>query len=996
MLAGLSGWADNVSSDEALQQAVQFLNRQNIVSNNGKMHLPNKSQTLSLAKDAGSYYVFNVGQNEGFVMVSGDDRTPAILGYADEGTFDTATMPENMKAWLQDYAKQIDFLNSHPQARVYKAQLNEHQAIKPLLRTTWNQGWPYNNFCPNDENGRSVTGCVATAMAQVINYHKHPSQTTNTIPAYNTNTKGIALEEIGITHIDWANILNNYKGNENDAQQSAVAMLMKLCGCSVYMDYSSTASAAYSGNVDTALKNYFDYDASTRYESRGDYRANEWDEMIYSELAQKRPVYYSGQSTGGGHAFVVDGYDKEGLYHLNWGWGGSCDGYFLLSILDPDSNSGIGASSSSDGYSYGQDAVVGARPNTGMPYDDVNMRLYGISSNQTVISKFNRVFHVTADISGIYSAASDTRTMDVGLGIFDNEGQMLYAEYNWDGELYAGWGWANCSMEADIPSLPNGTYEITTVCRETGTDTWKRTLGGNQYFLTAIINNNTMTIQSTDVNIDATIAVTGNLVAGHEQTVTTTIVNNGTRYKETLMLRVDGKEVGGRIVEVDAGEAETFDMIFTPETAGTQKVQIGFTTWTYLEEKGDWQEDFNEVASTTVTFQEPKSYDLSFSNGSVTNANGMDITDPIAHLRMTVKNNSSYAYNDIIRTYSYKQVGETFSYQTEVNTQLELAANESKTIDVDIPLSSDGYYWFITLYKNNGAFVGINDFDRRYAELFGYNVYIENTIEVEIPVYTATFINGANWNQVYAYSFAPEENGSWPGQLIEKTGTTLVNDVPCDVYTYSIETDLAPAFIIFNNGSGGEGNQTADLIYDDGKEYGYALPAEISSVEIRGDFNNWGEGQSLMTKNSYKEWQLVIDLTENRNDQEFKLVVNNNWIGNGSGTIINAPAGWVEGLETGNWNYLLKNSATNYGTYTVTATWEPNPDATAKWTLSFAGDIPTGIREVESMKEGAGDIIYDLQGQSYTSNSQLRKGVYIRRSAEGGLQGKAGKKLFIK
>ena len=337
MMTTVLAQAGNVTPEEAKAKAQTFMQTRLGAGKHHAMKMVTSGQPLRAAaagknaegavsaegttsdNDAAAvaYYVFNAGDGEGFVVVSGDDRTPAILGYADQGAFDLSNVPENMQAWLDDYARQIDYLDAHPQMAIAKAPASEHAAIRPMLTSTWNQGAPYNNLCPKDGNNRSVTGCVATAMAQVLYYHRYPARTTKTIPGYTTQKKGIKVAAIGMTTIDWANMLDSYSGGETTTQEQAVARLMQLCGASVEMDYSSEASSASSWAASEALKNYFDYDRATTDLDRSNYLAAEWDELIYRELAEDRPVYYSGQSTGGGHAFVVDGYDKDGLYHVN-------------------------------------------------------------------------------------------------------------------------------------------------------------------------------------------------------------------------------------------------------------------------------------------------------------------------------------------------------------------------------------------------------------------------------------------------------------------------------------------------------------------------------------------------------------------------------------------------------------------------------------------------------------------------------------------------------
>ena len=389
--------ADNVTVDQARQLAQDFLSSHQPI---GKpRQAPGTSLQLSKEIQVKGLYVFNVENNNGFVIVSNDDNAIPILGFSDSGSFDPNHIPNNMLAWLQGYADQINWLKNHPNTKgaSSKAQRRspiEKTTIAPLITSTWNQDAPYNNLCPiYSGNNRSATGCVATAMAQVMNYHKWPSATTQIIPGYSTESYHLNLTYINAASaIDWDNIIDSYSGNYTTAQATAVATLMKYCGYSVLMDY-GPESGSDTPYVADALKNYFDYKETTKFVSRTAYSTANWTDLIYYELANNRPVVYGGMSSGGGHEFVCDGYKYEqgDLFHINWGWGGQSDGYFVLSALDPDEQ-GIGGSSSTDGFNWGQDAVIGVQPSTGsgtmsdISPNDINLILNSMTlSSNTVI-----------------------------------------------------------------------------------------------------------------------------------------------------------------------------------------------------------------------------------------------------------------------------------------------------------------------------------------------------------------------------------------------------------------------------------------------------------------------------------------------------------------------------------------------------------------------------------------------------------------------------------
>ncbi len=317
------------------------------------------------------YYVFNRGEQQGYVIVSGDDRTPAVLGYTDSGEFDYEQLPVNMRSWLERREMQLEALSSLPESEAPR-KASKHDAVAPMVTTHWNQGAPYNDECPMYFTlGRSITGCVATAMAQVLYFQRDKSvrEVQADMPGYSTWTAHETygnLQVAGIEEgspIDWDNMLDSYGSNATAKQKLAVAQLMHYCGVAVHMDYTNKSSGAQSSEVSGAFQKYFGYGSATRYVRASDYTNDQWDNLLYNELAEGRPLYLSGANSSAGHAFVCDGYDGNGCFHINWGWGGQSDGYFLLTSLNPSSQ-GLGGSG--DGYSDYEEAVIGCEPDNYM------------------------------------------------------------------------------------------------------------------------------------------------------------------------------------------------------------------------------------------------------------------------------------------------------------------------------------------------------------------------------------------------------------------------------------------------------------------------------------------------------------------------------------------------------------------------------------------------------------------------------------------------------
>ena len=319
-----------------------------------------------------AYYIFNIGNGDGYVIASGDDCVPAVLGYSETGSVGVNSIPCNMQWWLDEYASQVRLMRKNGlSASLHPSKLSSLPVIAPLLTCRWSQGIPYNRYCPIRPNGSlCATGCVATAMAQTMYYFRDRTvdRTTDEIPAY-VSSSGISVDAIPAgSFIDWGNMIDEYNGLDEptEEQKDAVARLMQYCGAAVHMNYSTGSSSARLSNVLPALMAYFNYTSRAEYLTRNDFSDDEWESLVYAELSNLRPVLYSGVANSSvGHAFVIDGYDGEGYYHINWGWGDH-GGYYLLTPVESGDRS-VG------GYDGGQNAIFRAEPRPNLPLPGVGM-----------------------------------------------------------------------------------------------------------------------------------------------------------------------------------------------------------------------------------------------------------------------------------------------------------------------------------------------------------------------------------------------------------------------------------------------------------------------------------------------------------------------------------------------------------------------------------------------------------------------------------------------
>lgn len=316
--------------------------------------------TDSATAEACLYGFDQPGPRGGWVIVSADDAAVPMLAYGDCGSLDADNLPPAFVQLMAQYREEIKQARRlrMPASGEYPNGLGRprRDPVAPLCSTKWNQGAPYNNLCPTYNGSTSVTGCAATAMAQVMKVHQWPAKGQGTVSyTWDRTNTTLTLDESTMV-FDWSKMLNVYtSGSYTTAQGTAVATLMKACGYAIEMNYGPSSGA---GTLETAAAypKYFNYSEDVDLIRRNNYTLREWEDIIYANLAQRRPVQYAGYNDlVSGHSYVVDGLMSNCYFHLNWGWGGSSDGYFLLSALDPDSQ-GIGGSAA--GYSIGNEVIV--------------------------------------------------------------------------------------------------------------------------------------------------------------------------------------------------------------------------------------------------------------------------------------------------------------------------------------------------------------------------------------------------------------------------------------------------------------------------------------------------------------------------------------------------------------------------------------------------------------------------------------------------------------
>lgn len=462
LVPALMASSKSLTPEEALARVSS--GKSSVKAKINRMWKPVPVATVNMPAGTPALYVFS--EADGFMVVSAEDCAVPLLGYSDSGSFNPASVPPGLKYWLDFYASQIDWGKKHGVKAVADGTSADYPSISPLTKSKWDQGAPYNDDCPLDNGKRSVTGCVATAMAQAMYYHQWPAKGTGS-HSYSWNNQTLTVD-FGETTYDWSAMTPTYDDSSSTSAKEAVANLMYSCGVSVDMNYTSDESGASSMTMVSSLYKYFNYDRSMTFPQRSFYGEKEWEEMVYDQLSQGLPVLYCGQSGEGGHQFICDGYQSDGYFHFNWGWSGMSDGYYLLSALDP-LEQGIGGSASDAGFNYDQGIVLNMKPaqtgSTTVPL----IYCYGNFST-TASGAISLGSEVEFDGDYFNFACSDIDGY-MGVKLTDSEGNVSYLKH--DGKYGFGSFSGYKGYTVTLPSaLEEGVYTVTPVFMSEGSSSW--------------------------------------------------------------------------------------------------------------------------------------------------------------------------------------------------------------------------------------------------------------------------------------------------------------------------------------------------------------------------------------------------------------------------------------------------------------------------------------------------------------------------------------------
>ena len=471
LLSVTANYADNVDFNTALSIARTYVN----VSKTTAQNIKTRAAATATHQP---YYVFNDDAGKGFVVIAGDDKMGKILAYSHEASIDMANLNPEARYLFNSYRQVYEALGKNKTLTTRAgAATKTADAVQPLLKSKWGQDYPYS------KQTQYVTGCVATAVAQVMYYHKWPAQgkgqESYTVKFDNT----VRSADFTKSHYDWDNMLPDYnRRNVTTKQEDAVALLMNDVGIATNMQYTDRASGTQSYMAERALRNYFDYDAALV--TRANEGVDNFIEIVKKELRNGFPLYISGDSrSGGGHAWVCDGFDKEDMFHMNFGWNGQANGYYSLATLSVTST---GSEFNGAQHSFNRGLHVIAihpnKPNTPKIDDDIAYQSPTIKFNNDGMMAFvGDAPTTTSDaakvmFTGFVNYANAVLVGDIGLGIYNQEGKLVkVTPYGQDGRkifskerfVFNDGEWVSggvindkVTFTLDFKSLADGTYSL--------------------------------------------------------------------------------------------------------------------------------------------------------------------------------------------------------------------------------------------------------------------------------------------------------------------------------------------------------------------------------------------------------------------------------------------------------------------------------------------------------------------------------------------------------
>lgn len=718
--------ARQISSKEAMAIAEDFMHQSSFKSNNLQANIQlslahTTKSTIDVNKNC--LYVFNNGEQNGFIIVAAEDCVQtSILGYSNNGEYNNNDMPSNFQWWMEQYQREIDY--------AIKNNLSTSSTIQPFATSvapllgniSWDQGAPYNLLCPTLTNSKgeaehTVTGCVATATAQVMRYYKWPSkgQGSNSYLWENGN-KTLSMD-FSKSVYDWDNMTETYDNNSTSTQKNAVAKLMYDCGISCNMDYglSETGGSGASAFDQVAgLYNYFKYDQGMEHLTRNYYKLAEWNAIIINEINNKRPILYRGQGSGGGHAFIIDGYNNDGYFHFNWGWGGNSNGYFVTTALNPGE---LGIGGGAGGYNYDQGMTIGIQPaqENSTPSHEITSDGILISEDATngFIISATRIINYNWNTTS-FSVAFQFESLSNGtiqlIQFLSNK--TLDPLYLYNTISFAANDFANY--------LDDGEYKVSLVVKPSTTSTWEAMptlLGTAEYVYMTVSGGKATTVKYDPTSVPdllpAGFELNDKLYVNRVASLKAKVKNNGAEYLGDMILVFadnTGKILalsGTVMTNIQAGETKDIPFEYTMISLA-DGVSISNETPCYVYLFGDASENsafqIGQIGTATLYPVGTGTPALAFTKAPKVNSS----TEDNLSFTLNLINNGTI-FKDAITFYTWDEDVD-YEYCGGISQFAMLENKEEKELTFSFPYDGVvGHKYLVNIYANNSIIKGNTD-----------------------------------------------------------------------------------------------------------------------------------------------------------------------------------------------------------------------------------------------------------------------------------------------
>ena len=618
-------WANPIDPEKAGAIAKDFWN--------GALKQPN-TEVLTLKSPAGmakagsrikikenepQYYIYTAKENNGFVIVSGDDALSPIVGYSTENIDENSDMPTVLVEWLNEYSQYVDDVRAGKITPAQRGAKAGKRAVAPMLQTTWDQTSPYNNLCPEVNGQKTPTGCTATAMAQIMKFHEWPITPLKMI-SWESNITG-KTETIDLTKrtYNWDNMLPHYRNGYTAEQAQEVAQLMVDVGKAIHSSYSPGGTGSNEAYAANAFVNVFDYSKAIRIIKRVESTEEEYVKAIRDNLEARQPVLYIGIGANytGGHAFVCDGIDENDMLHIDWGWNGAFNGYFDMTYMSPD---GIGTGGGTGMYNVAQAIIVNIAPSS---KSDVNSSAPGLiqfgiyqpnteTELYTYTTKFTdnlAKFRVSSFI--INFSHSTLKNIEFALAAKKSDGTYKILEYDkYEGEDIKFYNYIPYFFDFSITpnTLEKGTHELKIVYRKSNKEEYTDIISDHNSLMLDV-NENSATLRRTlpDIQVSSLELTTPNPRIGSSINFNAKFINNNTYNSTVLVVPVVNTTLpDGSVVRDTLKNARTLFDVYD-----NREIFIEFNTSGQFKHTGDCNITFaynlfNHYLDNNLTFNSKK------------------------------------------------------------------------------------------------------------------------------------------------------------------------------------------------------------------------------------------------------------------------------------------------------------------------------------------------------------------------------------------------------